>query len=202
MARYTTDMARKIFQPHLSTASDPRAVRTREALRTALLELLENTSLEQISIRDIAARAGVGYTTYFRHHPSKESLLEELAAEQIRTLVELSVPMMSGTETREATTALCRYVDEHRALWSTLLTGGAAATLREEFLRLSREIAASQTWPDNWLPVEVGINLAVSGTIELLAWWLRQPDPVPMEHVASILDRVVVSPLVKAGQPQ
>ncbi|WP_348671889.1 TetR/AcrR family transcriptional regulator [uncultured Abyssibacter sp.] len=195
-------MARKIFQPHLSTASDPRAVRTREALRNALLELLEDTPLEQISIRDIAARAAVGYTTYFRHYPDKESLLNEVAAEEIGNLVELSVPMMSGSDTRQATMTLCRYVDEHRALWATLLTGGAAAALRQEFLRLCRKIAMSNTWPDSWLPAEVGVNLAVSGTIELLAWWLRQDDPVPMEQVAGILDRVIVSPLVRAGQEE
>ncbi|MGH8629312.1 MAG: TetR/AcrR family transcriptional regulator, partial [Burkholderiales bacterium] len=116
----------KLYQPHLSTLQDRRAVRTREALRAALLELLETTPLEQITIRDIAARAGIGYATFFRHHPTKESLLDDVAAEQIGRLVELSVPLLDFRDTRAASRALCSYVDEHRALWSRLLTGGAA----------------------------------------------------------------------------
>jgi hypothetical protein len=56
-------MVRKIHMPHLKTAQDARAVRTREALRRALLRLLDLKSLEQITIRDICEVADVGYTT-------------------------------------------------------------------------------------------------------------------------------------------
>ena len=44
---------------------DPRALRSRKALRNALIELLQEQPLEQISVRDIVARAGVGYATFF-----------------------------------------------------------------------------------------------------------------------------------------
>lgn len=184
----------KIYRPHLSTAHDARAVRTRESLRTALLELLETQPLEQITIRDIAAQAGIGYTTFFRHHPTKESLLDDLAAAQIGALIGLVLPVMDAKNERAASEALFSYVDEHRALWSTLLTGGAAAALREEFLRISRELAVSRRRPGMWIPVEAGTLLVVSGTIELLAWWLRQDDPLPIKKVAEIHHRIVVQP--------
>lgn len=190
---------KKIYQPHLSTASDARAVRTREALRVAMLELIETKPLDQITIRDIAATAGIGYTTFFRHHPSKESLLDDLAAEEVRHLVSLSLPMMHGRALGEAAITLCRYVDEHRPLWSTLLTGGAAGAVREEFLRVSLEVAESQEWPDSWLPADAGAILVVSGIVELLAWWLRQANPLPIERIAEILDRIVVSPILTAN---
>lgn len=189
---------KKIYQPHLSTATDARAVRTREALRTALLELLEERPLDQVTILDIASTAGIGYTTFFRHHPSKESLLNDIAAEQVRNLIGLSLPMMQGTDIRMAALTLCRYVDEHRALWTTLLTGGAAGAIREEFLRISRQIAASHKQPQAWLPAEVGVVLAVGGIVELLAFWLRQTNPMPIERVAEILDLIIVAPLIAA----
>jgi len=49
---------------------------------------------------------------------------------------------------------LCTYVDYRRKLWSTLLIGGAAAVLREEFLRIAAEVAATRADPDNWFPPE------------------------------------------------
>lgn len=186
-------MSNKIYQPHLSTANDARAVRTREALRQALLGLLEVKPLEQITIRDIAAAADIGYTTFFRHHPTKESLLDDLAAEQIGRLVNLVMPVMVAKDASAASQALFAYVDEQRSLWSTLLTGGAAGALREEFLRISHELAVS--WPEpprTWPPVEVVTLLAVSGTIELLAWWLRQENPLSVDEVAEIHSRVVM----------
>jgi len=187
-------MSNKIYRPHLSTASDARAVRTREALRQALLELLETHPLEQITIRDIAAAAGIGYTTFFRHHPTKEALLDDLAAEQIGHLVNLVLPVMDTKDARAASETLFAYVNEQRSLWSTLLTGGAAGALREEFLRITRGIAASRASEGVWPPVEVVTLLVVSGTVELLAWWLRQSKPMTVKDIAEIHSRIVVLP--------
>lgn len=196
-------MSNKIYRPHLSTANDARAVRTREALRRALLELLEVKPLEQITIRDIAAAAEIGYTTFFRHHPTKESLLDDLAAEQIRRLIDLALPVMASKgDAQGASEALFAYVDEQRALWSTLLTGGAAGALREEFLRITREIAAAWPNPRAWPPVEVATLLVVSGTLELLAWWLRQPKPLSIREVAEIHHQVVVMPAISGKKPE
>ena len=123
-------MAQKIHKPHLSTARDARAVRTRKALRQALLRLLDLKPLEQITIRDISEVARVGYTTFFRHHPTKDSLLNDVAADEMGRLVGLALSVADTTsDTRSASIALCTYVDEHRKLWSTLLTGGAAGEL-------------------------------------------------------------------------
>jgi AcrR family transcriptional regulator len=192
-------VSRKIYQPHLSTASDARAVRTREALRRALLELLEGKPLDQITIRDIAAAAGIGYTTFFRHHPTKESLLDDIAAKQIDRLISLSLPAAEAGNTREASLALATYVDQHRALWATLLTGGAAGILREQFMKQSRPLAASRTLPGYWIPPEVGVLLVCSGTLELLSWWLSQKRPVSVMTFAELHDRLVVSPIVLGG---
>jgi AcrR family transcriptional regulator len=182
-----------------SANTDPRAVRSREALHRAFLTLLEAKPLEQISIRDIVAEAGIGYTTFFRHHASKEELLDSIAAEQIRCLFKLALPAMDTYDIQSGSRALFAYVDSHRALWRTLLTGGAAATIREEFLNLAREVAASLGNPKSWLAPEAGVALIVGGTLELLTWWLRQSDPISIEHIAEILGRVVVSPVIAAG---
>ncbi|GEM_PF-126916 len=193
-------MIRKIYQPRLSTVRDARVVRTREALRHALLKLLEFKPLDHITIRDIAAAAEVGYTTFFRHHPTKEALLNDIAAEQIRSLINLALPAAEAGDTRAASMALCTYVDQHRALWSTLLTGGAAGTLKEQFVCLSRQVAASQPLPDHWVPAEVGVRLVISGTIEILSWWLGQKKPLPIERIAEIHDRLVVSPTINSDE--
>src|SRR5262245_56777434 len=122
-------------------AMDARMLRSREALRNGLLELLERKSLEQITIRDIVARSNIGYATFFRHHATKEALLRDLAADQIDGLVNMALRALDAVDSRAACLALCAYVAERRALWSTLLTGGASGAMREEFVRIASRVA-------------------------------------------------------------
>jgi AcrR family transcriptional regulator len=190
--------------PQQPSATDPRTVRSRDALRRALLELLETTPFEQITIRDICARAEIGYTTYFRHHPTRESLLDDVAAEEINRLVRLTLPVMDAGSALAGCVALFRYVDEHRAVWATLLTGGAAAALRAELLRLALREAAARAPRGTWRQAEVSTRLIVSGTIEVLSWWLKLDEPVPLKDAAKILTTMVIKPAVKgaAAAPQ
>lgn len=179
-----------------AVVTDPRVLRSRAGLSQALLELLESTPLEQITIRDIAATAGVGFTTYYRHYASKEALLQDLAAAEVRRLSDLTIPVYDAENSRAACLALCTYVDQHRALWSALLTG-AFGFVREEMLRQGREAAAAR--PHSGLPGDLGVVLTASAIVELLAWWLRQPDPPPAALMADILDRTVIAPAAPAS---
>lgn len=190
----------KIYRADYSTANDARVQQTRASIRKAFLKLLKKKPMEQITIREIAAEAAIGYTTFFRHHQSKEDLLNEIAAAEISHLIELALPTLGAVDAREATLAMCHYIAKHRVLWATLLTGGAANSLRDEFIRLSLQVAASWKTNDTWLPPEVGVILVTSGTIELLAWWLRQKNPIPVEKLAAILDKTVISPVIHSEE--
>ena len=177
---------------------DPRSARSREALRRAFLRLLEVKPLDQITIQEITSAAELGYVTFFRHHATKESLLNEIAADQIRFLVKLTLAVLDRSNVRTASLALCSYVDEHRALWSTLLTGGAASVIREEYIRLSSEVAETRAPPDSWLSKEIAGILVVSATIELLTWWLRQKEPESIEEIAEIHERIIILPVMNS----
>jgi AcrR family transcriptional regulator len=183
-----------LLNGNASMATDIRIQRSRAALRGALLGLLENQSFDQVTIRDISARAGTGYATFFRHYPDKQALLNDLAADEIRELHELTLPIVMADGTRAACLALCVYVNERRPLWSALLTGGASAALREEFLRQSRLQVPEGTDPRSWLPADLSVIFGVSGVLEILAWWLRDRRDLSIEKVAELLDRLVVAP--------
>jgi AcrR family transcriptional regulator len=172
--------------------TDARVVRSRIGLRQALLTLMDAAPLEAITIRDIAAAAGVSYATYFRHYPSKETLLEDLAADEVGRLSDFTIPISEAADAAAACAALCDYVDQRRALWSALLTG-APGFVREEMLRRAAEAVA--TGPSIWLPNDLRVILGVSAIIEVLTWWLRQPAPMPAAQVAQILDRAIMSGL-------
>lgn len=178
----------------LSTPTDARRVRTRECLHAALLGLLETTPFEQVTIREIARAAGVSYPTYFRHFPSKEALLHDVAAGQIAELLERALPILFAADSRRSCTTVFEYVSERRILWSILLTGGAANMLKQEFVRQAKSVAERRGAAGGWLPDELRVIFAVSATVEILAWWLQQGSDFAIERMAEILDRLVVAP--------
>jgi AcrR family transcriptional regulator len=191
-----------------SRSRDARVERTHKALQGALLRLLEEQSFDQITVRDISARAGTGYATFFRHYTDKAALLSDLATVSISELLERTVPVLYAVDTLAACLTLCTYVDERRQLWLTLLTGGAAGTLREEFVRQGRLLALhNQPSKDmgSWLPPDLAVVFGVSGVIELLAWWLEHPAEFTREEIAAVLNRLVIAPILQteplAAQP-
>lgn len=48
---------------------------SKECLYTSLLQLMETTPYDQISITDITARAGVSRMAYYRNYESKDDIL-------------------------------------------------------------------------------------------------------------------------------
>jgi len=177
-----------------SSGRDARLVKSSAAIRGALLALIERKPLEQITVREIAAEAGVHYATFFRHHPTKEALLDHVAAEQIERLVALSLPLFDRADSQAAVVALCAYVSEHRILWTALLTGGAAGAMREALLRISRQVAVDRAPREGGLPLELAVNCSVSLIFETLAWWLAQPErSVSIEQAAVILHQLLSS---------
>lgn len=188
-------MDRKLVRPAPSMPRDARQRRTRDALHQALFRLLAEKPFADITVRDLTAAADIGYATFFRHYPTREALLEDAAAEQIRTLVDMALPQLDTHDSRASSRALCLYVHEHRALWRALLVGGAQQTMREELIRVSAEVAANRG--DSGSYAEVGVIVAASSIVEILAWWLRQDAPAPVEEVAGLLDHFVIAPAVR-----
>ena len=180
--------------------TDARQVRSRRALTGALLALLGEMPFDQVTIREITARAGTGYATFFRHYPDKEALLGDVASQEIASLLAMVMPLLGSGGSVKTTSALCRHVAEHRKLWCALLTGGAAGILRAEFIRQARDLVRGMDQPEGWLPSDLAVVYGTGSTIDLLAWWLAHDDAYSADQIAAILDRLIIAPLLD-GRP-
>src|SRR5215212_1522135 len=120
-------MEPSLAKSRMARPDDARAVRSREALGEALLRLIGQKSFDQISIKDITAAAGVSYPVFFRQFNKKEDLLEDIATEEVRHLLECTLPLFDPDAQHASSANLCRYVQKHRMLWKTLLTEGASS---------------------------------------------------------------------------
>lgn len=174
-----------------SSAKHARAARSGSALEKALLRLLESKHFEQISARDICAISGVHYATFFRHHAGKETLLDAIAADEIRAVVDLAPPYPRHAEDGPDLAALCRRVEQRRDLWRVLLNGGASAYTRQAWLRRARAMADTKADAVKSLPGDLAATSAAGAVIEALSWWLGQSSGAcKAQDFVPILERI------------
>ena len=70
---------RSVNKPYSSTLRDRQVAQTRELILDALTTLLGDRRVDEVTMRDIAAAAGVSERTVYRHFPDRDSLLEGLS---------------------------------------------------------------------------------------------------------------------------
>ena len=69
-----------------STALDPRIVRSKAALREALIELTEERGLEGFTVGDLCSRAGLNRGTFYNHFKDKDNLIDTFEDEVMEGL--------------------------------------------------------------------------------------------------------------------
>ena len=166
-------------------------------MREAMLRLLAETPLEQIQITDLTARAGVGYATFFRHFSGIDEVLSDIASAEIEALLGMTIPVLQQFDSSVSMRTLCRYVFDRQALWRTLLTGGAAHTVRAEFIRQAREWSShSDAKVKTAVPIDLGTVCAAGSTIDALAWWLERIEDHTVDEIAEYINELVINPFI------
>jgi len=145
----------------------------------------------------LARSLACSYPTFFRRFAGKDDLLADIANAEVQKLLSLGEQGMA--QRTSSPLLMCEYVAAHRPLWRALLTGGAAAAMREEFMRISLEISARRPRHNPWIPVELAVSFVAGGIFTLLAWWMRQPDDYPVANVVTLFNALIID---SAGSPR
>lgn len=117
---------------------DPRVERSRTVILSAALDLLGEAGYGGLTIEAVAARAGVGKSTVYRHWPGKLELVEDA----IRTL-KAGVTVPADGSVRERLMYVLAQIAEHMATstWSACLPAIIDAAERDpEVLDILRRI--------------------------------------------------------------
>lgn len=164
-------------------------------MREALLQLLDETALDDVTGALIAARAKVGYATYFRHYENVRDLLIDTVGCLAEDLTTRMLPAMIAADTAGAARTLVAAVGERRGAFTALLRGAGDET---RGLLTRHIVAQTAQLPDlspDWLPRMLALRFAIVSTVELFDWWLLEEPERDESEIAAILDRLVLAPL-------
>lgn len=177
---------------------------TRQALLDAALELLEDQGFSALSLRQVARRAGIVPTAFYRHFDSMEELGLALIGESFRTLREGIRAARSDPRTyehviRSSVEVLVRYVHDHRAHFRFIARerfGGVAvlrhairAEIRLFASELATDLARLPPYLDNWSSEDLQLlaSLIVSTMVSTVEAILDVPSDDPRAE-AEIVD--------------
>ena len=182
----------------MSRQPDPRNQRTRSAVKAALVDLLASQPFDQVLVRDIVARAGIGNATFFRHYRDKAQVLEDVAQDFFEQASGAMLPALDDRHSDLGARHLCRFVDENRVVYTALLTGGAGGQIRADFVEKTAEqaFAIIADLPLR-LPGRLAVIYPLSAIVAILAWWLGEVPETPPDEVAELIARLVFKPMVE-----
>lgn len=158
---------------------------TRECIYTALLLLMEQKPYEDISITEIANKAGVSRMSYYRLYSSKDDILEQRCHEIFgKWLMDIKVQEIE--DKYHFAVLLFQVCREHHELLETLLHARLHDLVQKNLVRYCSYLAEDffhmdmeDKWTDYWIH-------AVSGKFSMLVGrWIEtgmKESPEEMAH--------------------
>ena len=174
---------------------DRRVLKTRTALRDAMLDLMALRGWDEMTIQEICDRANVGRSTFYVHYQSKDDLLSE-GLNALRDMI--------AAQAADARPSGCHFLaglldhmaqqrDVFRAAIGRRSGHGVARRFRHMVFQLvvielhrRQHPAAAHPW--------VAMFVA-GGIVEAMAWWVDAPEPPSMDDMRRGLDELIQATL-------
>lgn len=198
--------------------TDLRVIRTKEAIRNALVELIEAEGFEAITVKDIAAKARINRGTFYAHYVDKNDLMnkcQESILNGMRSIVTKKIPVaiesftMNETPDFNAFTpaiSIFEYLYDNRELMGALLGTRGDVTFQTKLKSLMWKILfegneISTFNKENLLvPGEYLVSYIASAHIGVIQQWLdggSQESPLEMARILSTI--TLNGPIYAAG---
>ncbi|MET9089968.1 TetR/AcrR family transcriptional regulator C-terminal domain-containing protein [Streptomyces sp. NPDC004237] len=204
---------------------DRRVRRSRAALQSALIGLVEERDLSQISVADVVDRADVNRSTFYAHYQDVHELAEAACTSMIDELIGLVVSLdlaranlpdspADSVTPDPVLTAFFTHLAEHAGLYRSLLgpTGSArvieyvrqrttAAAHSSGYLGVTDDVPPSVAADPSGTPHDVPAAFAAGALLGVAADWLQRGCPrMPLEMAILTKPLLLILPTA-AGRP-
>lgn len=179
---------------------DRRIVRTRAAMRKALIDLLIDTNYEKITITALAQKADIDRKTFYTHYSSIGDLFEDtlrcLAAEVLQhvDLLELFRDPKGYTKHFMSTlnNLMPLSLDQRRSVINHIsLTEYVRCWTAVFKERITEQTGTLSAEAERHL--QVLLDFYIGGLVNSFALWVQSDDPLPFEVVSDLISESVVN---------
>jgi AcrR family transcriptional regulator len=178
---------------------DRRIVRTRTALREALIALIQEKGFESISIHEIADRANVNRATFYLHYRDKEDLLTRSMQDVYQDLVYQSeqIDQLDGHYAGDV--VVFNHVRDYIGFYKVMLGSKGVASYMHTILTFIANVSIAplqslemiqQGKPNSDLVATAYVYAgAIMGFIK---WWVEHDMPYPPKQAALVAQGLAI----------
>lgn len=198
----------------MTNSQDLRVLRTRNAIKQAFSELIEEKGFEFTSVKDITTRAMINRGTFYAHYQDKFELMEKCQQEIIDGLGNIAnfniIDTMNKLNSKQETSihyvvSLFQYLEKNKLFLKALL--GPNGDL--SFQTKTRNIMSKKILGDDYsifnenqflVPGEYLVSYMSSAHIGIVQRWLLGDTKETAEEMAKIITTLTINgPLFAAG---
>lgn len=186
---------------------DRRQIKTRQAIFSAFVKLLETRRYEKITVQEILDEANIGRSTFYAHFETKDELLKAICKELFGHIIDSA---MDRTHTHglysqgEAPQSVFCHLLQHLQENDNNILGLLSCESSDIFLRyfkdslnelIQTQFVNHRRRENQDLPQDFLVNHISGSFVEMVLWWLKDRD----KHTPEELDRYfrsVIEPIL------
>ncbi|GAB6991040.1 TetR/AcrR family transcriptional regulator [Paenibacillus pini] len=181
-----------------SPRTDPRVLRTRQLIRDAFIDLLQEVELEKITVNRIAERATINRVTFYLHYRDISDLLEKMADEmvhEVHAILENSSSQPHSDMDSSIMVKMIEHIEENSKFYKVLLASKRIPVFTDRLTKLFVDVITSRTetkeaalsGSDVNVPKDIAIWYGSSAFIGTIICWLRNDMPYTPHFLAKQL---------------
>lgn len=187
---------------------DPRVIRTRQLLRDALVELIDEQGYEKITVQDITKRATLNRATFYLHFRDKLDLLYQSSMETLQQLVRCIHPnfeekkefdlLPNYDQPHDTFMRLFEQIASNSKLYKVYLTEKNIPYFSDGLKDIIINFVSSGIQfmePDDQkltVPREMAERFYAAAFLEVIVWWLENDMPYTPKFMATQLMRITI----------
>jgi AcrR family transcriptional regulator len=177
--------------------TDRRVQRTRQLLRSALVQLIMERGYDALSIQDITDKANLGRTTFYLHYQSKDDLLLDHHAD-LRNhfkLTTMNREELFGETPQPAVVTLLELMAENCYMYTAIRSAKDAHVLLRG-IRSQIKVALCESltsiFPNSTpnMPLDVLTEYIVGAQLSLIDWWMTTRTLYDAVQIATMLHQL------------
>jgi AcrR family transcriptional regulator len=176
---------------------DPRIVRTRQLLKDAFIDLLQEMEIEKISVNRIAERATINRVTFYLHYRDIPDMMDKMAddmIEDIQRALDVSTTIEGDADKRDSLGLLnlLEHIAENAKFYKVVLGSRRTPVFTERLLKMlsttvKRRIehfGMDESLVDAGIQKDIAIWYGSAALIGTIVAWLRNDLPYTPAYLA------------------
>ena len=196
---------------------DLRVIRTKESIKNALIELLEEKGFESITVKDITTRAKINRGTFYSHYQDKYDLMakcaEDLVKEMENKILKNIPKVIADLENSTPNTIplpflvpFIEFLNQNRGFMKAMLGPNGDVTFQSKLKMFMRKALFESNKNTVFkregllVPPEYLVSYIASAHIGVIQEWLNSDRDESPQEIARIISTMTINgPFFAAG---